>query len=89
MDQRFFQLSDDVHLPHRWHLKSPADSQGCELDNLFGQYKSVRGLRIDKQRVGNARVFRPEGWDVDLIVSHEIKEALERLGATGVRFEEV
>jgi hypothetical protein len=188
MAPRFFELSDDVHVPHRWHLKNPADRQGCELDNPWqftdgralhfeerlkvpiehagrpldftlaglsipvvhinvasvftelapgdvqlipvdidgqpdqylilvairliqcideqasrirlwthqdgvphkvGQYKSVRGMRIDKQRVGNARVFRPEGWDVDLIVSHDIKEALERLGATGVRFEEV
>jgi hypothetical protein len=49
----------------------------------------VDRLRIDKQKVGNTKVFRPEGWEVALIVSEEIKDALERLGATGTRFEEV
>jgi hypothetical protein len=39
--------------------------------------------------VGSARVFRPEGWEVALIVSGDIKDALERMGATGTRFEEV
>jgi hypothetical protein len=46
-------------------------------------------LRIDKARVGDAQVFRCEGWTGPLIVSGEIKEALERMGATGTRFEEV
>jgi len=54
-----------------------------------GQYMGVDRLRIDKARVGNARVFRPEGWEVALIVSEEIKDAMERVGATGSRFEEV
>jgi hypothetical protein len=34
-------------------------------------------------------VFRLEGWIVSLIVSGEIKGALESMGATGTRFEEV
>ncbi|WP_434385682.1 imm11 family protein [Melittangium boletus] len=54
-----------------------------------GQYMGVDCLRIDKARVGAAQVFRPEGWEVALIVSEEIKDALERMGATGTRFEEV
>jgi hypothetical protein len=54
-----------------------------------GQYMGVDRLRIDKTKVGNAKVFRPEGWVVVLIVSEEIKDALERLGATGTRFTEV
>ncbi|MBN1204917.1 MAG: hypothetical protein JXB05_08330 [Myxococcaceae bacterium] len=54
-----------------------------------GQYRDVRDMRIDKAKVGNAKVFRPEGWEVVLIVSEEIKDALERMGATGTRFEEV
>jgi len=59
------------------------------VPHMVGQYFSVRQLRIDKSKVGNAQVFRPEGWTVALIVSGEIKEALERMGATGTRFEEV
>ncbi len=54
-----------------------------------GQYRDVRGMRIDKAKVGNAKVFRPEGWEVALIVSEEIKDALERIGASGAKFEEV
>jgi hypothetical protein len=54
-----------------------------------GKYRDVRDMRIDKAKVGNAQVFRPEGWSSTLIISGEIKEALERIGATGTKFEEV
>jgi hypothetical protein len=187
MPGRFFQLADDVNVPHRWDLDTPTDSHGQKVDDrmfrhgepvhlqerlripiehsgkpldyteagvglpvvhvrvasmfaelasedvqlipvdvaghpdqylilvatrrircideqasridlwthedgvphMVGQYFSVRDMRIDKAKVGNARVFRPEGWEVVLIVSEEIKDALERMGATGTRFEEV
>jgi hypothetical protein len=187
MSKRFFKLADDVMVPHRWHLDTPRDSQGREVDDwrftsgeplnitdplripieiagkplhfteanvsvpvvhvrvasLFaelapddvqlipaeiagqpdqylilvatrlircideqasrielwthedgvphkvGQYSSVRDMRIDKSKVGSAQVFRPEGWEIVLIVSGSIKDALERMGATGTRFEEV
>jgi len=55
----------------------------------IGQYMGVDRLRIDKTQVGHAKVFRPEGWEVVLIVSEDIKDALEQMGATGTRFEEV
>jgi hypothetical protein len=187
MPERFFKLADDVMVSRRWHLDTPSDSQGHEVDDwrftsgepliiaghlripiemagkpldfteanvsvpvvhvrvasLFaelapndvqlipaeiagqpdqylilvatrlircideqasrielwthedgvlhkvGQYSSVRDMRIDKSKVGSAQVFRPEGWEVVLIISEEIKNALERMGATGTRFEEV
>ncbi len=54
-----------------------------------GQYRLVRGMRIDPTKVGDARVFRPWGWTVALIVSEDIKHALERAGITGTRFTEV
>jgi hypothetical protein len=54
-----------------------------------GQYMGVDRLRIDKARVGNAKVFRPEGWEVALIVSEDLKNAMAALGTTGTRFEEV
>jgi hypothetical protein len=59
------------------------------LPDMVGQYASVRDLRIDKAKVGSAKVFRPEGWTVALIISGEMKDALDRMGATGTRFEEV
>jgi hypothetical protein len=54
-----------------------------------GQYRSVIGMRIDPTKVGDAKVFRPWGWAVAIVVSEEIKDALERLGTVGVKFEEV
>jgi hypothetical protein len=52
---------------------------------------SVRDMRIDKATVGSAQVFRCEGWmgPLPLIVSGEIRNALDLMGATGTRFEEV
>jgi hypothetical protein len=188
MPPRFFELSDDVSVPHRWHLQGPRDSQGRELEDpvqfnrgrpvkagsgfrialeqagmpldfseaglkvpvvhvkvasvftqlaprdvqllptavegqpdqylilvatklircideqasrvrlwthadgvphKVGQYRDVRDLRIDKARVGDAKVFRPEGWTGTLVVSEDLKVALEQLRATGLKFEEV
>ncbi|MBZ4376591.1 imm11 family protein [Corallococcus sp. AS-1-6] len=54
-----------------------------------GQYRSVYGMRIDKAQVGDARVFRTWGWSIALIVSEDIKTALEATGATGMHFTEV
>jgi len=59
------------------------------LPEKVGQYWAVDDMRIDKVKVGNAKVFRPEGWSGTLLVSEEIKDALERMGATGTRFAEV
>ena len=187
MSQRFFDLSDDVYVPHRWHLATPIDSQGRKVHDWdfkrgtpvhvegalkipvkvagraldfseagvripivhvkvasllsevaagdvqfipaeiegqpeqylvlvatrlirciderasrillwthedgaphkVGKYRDVRDMRIDKVKVGNAKVFRPEGWSGTLIVAEEIKDAMERMGATGTRFQEV
>lgn len=54
-----------------------------------GQYRDVYGMRIDFSKVGDAKVFRPWGWRVALIVAEDVKEALERTGATGLEFREV
>ncbi|HZH16043.1 MAG TPA: DUF1629 domain-containing protein [Archangium sp.] len=54
-----------------------------------GQYRDVYGMRIDPSKAGDAKVFRTWGWTIALIVSEELKEALERIGATGVKFKEV
>lgn len=183
--RRFFRLFDDVYLPGRWHLTSPLDDDGKEVDDfgyftqghavkdpgplwilqdvpgrpldyslaglnvpilharvaevfatlapgdvqllpvkiegqsepyfilvatrlircideraskierweaedgvpeMVGRYSSVDDMHIDKSRVGDAQVFRPEGWENFLIVSQEIRSALEHIQATGVKF---
>jgi len=55
----------------------------------IGEYRVVAGMRIDPSKVGDAKVFRPWGWRVVLIVSEDMKEALERTGATGMDFTDV
>ncbi|RKH13905.1 hypothetical protein D7V77_40265 [Corallococcus sp. CA041A] len=64
------------------HHYGPGDG----VPSRVGQYRSVRGLRIDPDQVGRARVFRPWGWPVTLVVSEAVKEALEKEGITGACF---
>lgn len=60
-----------------------------EYTERIGEYRAVHGLRIDKSKVGDARVFRTWGWHAPLIVEEDIKDALEANGIFGGRFEEV
>lgn len=54
-----------------------------------GQYRDVYGMHIAPAKVGDVKVFRTWGWSIALIVSEDIKRALERVKATGVKFTEV
>ncbi|RYZ33262.1 MAG: hypothetical protein EOO71_42395, partial [Myxococcaceae bacterium] len=56
---------------------------------MTGEYRAVSDMRIDPTKVGDAKVFRTWGWSIALIVSEDIKDALERSGVTGVKFQEV
>jgi hypothetical protein len=62
----------------------PEDNQPEKV----GQYRVVAGLRIDPTKAGDARIFRPWGWTMALVVSEDLKLALEREGLTGPRFTE-
>ncbi len=63
----------------------PEDNQPDKL----GEYRAVHQLRIDPAKVGDARIFRPWGWRVALIISEDIKKAIEASGLSGTRFIEV
>ncbi|WNG22094.1 hypothetical protein F0U63_19950 [Cystobacter fuscus] len=54
-----------------------------------GQYKNVRGLKVDPVKIGSANIFRPWGWDGILIVSEYVKVAMDEEGITGTDFVEV
>jgi hypothetical protein len=65
-----------------------------EADDPFpqqkGQYRSIIGLRIRPSAVPpGMHVFRPMGWKVALIVSAQVKKAMEVVGCFGARFEDV
>ncbi|WNG16339.1 imm11 family protein [Cystobacter fuscus] len=59
------------------------------LPDKLGYYLSVYGMRIDPSKVGDAKIFRPWGYPAALLVAEEVKDALERTGATGLKFREV
>ncbi|MDY7226091.1 imm11 family protein [Hyalangium rubrum] len=59
------------------------------VPHKVGTYYAVDHMRIDRSKVGDAKVFRPAGWEGTLIVSGDIKKALTRMGATGAKFKGV
>lgn len=63
----------------------PEDNRPDKL----GEYRAVHRMRIDPTKVGAARVFRPWGWRVALIVSEDLKQAIEAAKFSGARFVEV
>ncbi len=64
---------------------TPEDDRPDKL----GQYRAVYGMRIDPSKVGDFKIFRPRGYPRALLVAEDVKEALERTGATGLEFTEV
>ncbi|OJH38875.1 imm11 family protein [Cystobacter ferrugineus] len=58
-------------------------------EDRIGEYRNVVGMRIDPSKVGDAEIFRPWGWQTNIIVSERVKRAMEESGMTGARFTEV
>ncbi|HYO68384.1 MAG TPA: DUF1629 domain-containing protein [Archangium sp.] len=54
-----------------------------------GTYRAVYDMRINPTKVEGARIFRTWGWLVAIVISQEIKEALEQEHVTGTKFIEV
>jgi hypothetical protein len=59
------------------------------IPDMVGVSRSVRNLHIDKSRAGNEHLFRLQDWEVGILVSEPLKDALERSRATGLTFTEV
>jgi hypothetical protein len=59
-----------------------------EEPERVGEYRNVRGLRIDPSQVGDAHIFRPWGWQLAIIVSEQVKNVMEEAGIAGARFKE-
>lgn len=57
--------------------------------DLAGTPEWIPKLVISPALVGNHNLFRPEGWDMVVIVSDIVKEALEEAQVTGIKFKEV
>jgi hypothetical protein len=81
---RIIRCIDDARSEEVRYWK-PEDGQPEKI----GEYRVVAGMRIDPTKVGDARIFRPWGWRVALIISEDLKQAMEAEGITGTRFVEV
>jgi uncharacterized protein DUF1629 len=80
---RILRCIDEARSEEVRHWK-PEDGQPEKV----GEYRDIAGVRIDPTKVEGARIFRPWGWPLALIISEDIKEALEREGLTGTKFTE-
>ena len=54
-----------------------------------GRYRYIQDLHIDPSKVGDAQIFRTWGWSLGLIISEDLKQAIEAEGISGTRFVEV
>jgi hypothetical protein len=58
-------------------------------EDKVGDYRQVTRLRIDPGRMQNAPICRLAGWRISIVVSRELKEAIEAAHLTGLTFEAV
>jgi len=57
--------------------------------DLAGTPEMVRKIIVDPTRISNHQMFRIKDWNIALIVSETVKNALEEAKVTGVLFREV
>ncbi|HLL02172.1 MAG TPA: DUF1629 domain-containing protein [Myxococcaceae bacterium] len=71
MSQRFFKLSDDVYVPHRWHLAMPLDSRGHKVhdwDFKRGTPVQIEGrLKIPIKVAGQPLDFSEAGIRIPVV----------------------
>lgn len=81
---RVVRCIDDTRSRHVAYF-GPEDGQPKKV----GTYRAVHGMRIDPAKAEGARLFRTWGWILAIVVSRDIKEALEQEHVTGAKFIEV
>jgi hypothetical protein len=63
---------------------------GDHRADLVGHYRWAADLTVDPERIPpDAHFFRIARWAVALIVSGELKAAMEHAGCLGARFDDV
>lgn len=78
---RVVRCIDDTRCSEVMYWK-PEDGQPKKV----GTYRAVYDMRIDPTKAEGARIFRTWGWLVAIVVSQDIKEALEQEHVTGTKF---
>lgn len=68
-------------------LKWPSDAGERSANH---RYRMVTNLAIDRRKVpASAHFFRIQRWPIALIVSELVKDAMQRKGCLGAKFEQV
>jgi hypothetical protein len=60
--------------------------EGDGRPDRVGSYRMVTDIHIDPARADGAGLFRIRGWEVALIASSDVKEALQSHGVSGIAF---
>lgn len=68
------------------HLRSDITYYPTDHARTPGKPRAVLKLVIDPSRVEGHHVFLPKGWEVTLIVSDTVKEAMAQAQITGAEF---
>jgi hypothetical protein len=55
----------------------------------IGEYRMVTNLTIHPNHTNSRHIFRIRGWEIALIVSEDLKKAIEYLPNLGIVFETV
>ncbi len=89
MPSRYFKLTDDVYIPGRWHLRTPVDETGKEVDPwqfTEGHPVQVDGrLRMSFRRTGSPLDFTLAGLDIPVVRAH-VASLLAELAPNDVQF---
>jgi len=64
-------------------------TESDERHDKIGKPRMVNNLVIDPTRIDEVEMFRIEGWEIALVVSAQVKKALEKMQASGLVFAEV
>ena len=81
MPGRYFRLTDDLHVPGRWHLRTPLDMKGQELNPW--QFTKAHPVRVDgRPRIplrvlGQPLDFTLGGLDIPVVHSKAAALLLE------------
>jgi hypothetical protein len=71
MSKRYFELADDVYIPHRWHLAMPKDSQDRKVAHgqfLAGTAVHIQErLRVPIEIAGKALDFTEAGISIPVV----------------------
>ncbi len=55
----------------------------------LGEYRMIIDLKIDSKCAHGHQLFRLKGWAIALIVSEQMKQALEALRVSGIEYDPV